>query len=67
MGQKGWLDLLRKDVCIPMTIFGCTSFPQGISRYFVPVVEKLMLNFERLYLLEKQAKEAGVDFNWEGI
>ncbi len=67
MGQKGWLDLLRKDVCIPMTIFGCTSFPLGISRRFVPVVEKLMLNFERLYLLEKQAKEAGVDFNWEGI
>jgi hypothetical protein len=67
MGQKGWLDLLRKDVCLPVTAFGCTSFPQGISRHFVPVVEKLMLNFERLYLLEKQAKEAGVDFNWEGI
>jgi hypothetical protein len=67
MGQKGWLDLLKKDVCIPMTIFGCTSFPQGISRRFVPVVEKLMLNFERLYLLEKRAKENGVDFNWDGI
>jgi hypothetical protein len=67
MGQKGWLDLLRKDVCMPMTIFGCTSFPQGISRRFVPVVEKSMLNFERLYLLEKRAKETGVDFNWDGI
>jgi hypothetical protein len=30
-------------------------------------VEKLILNFERLYLLEKRAKEAGVDFNWEDI
>jgi hypothetical protein len=67
MGQKGWLDLLRKDVCLPVTAFGCTSFPQGISRHFVPVVEKLMLNFARLYLLEKRAKAAGVDFNWEGI
>jgi hypothetical protein len=67
MRRKGWLDLLSKDVCLPMTVFGCTNFPQGISRYFVPVVEKLMLNFERLYLLEKQAKEAGVDFTWEGI
>jgi hypothetical protein len=67
MGQKGWLDLLRKDVCLPATILACTSFPQGISRHLVAVVEKLMLNFERLYLLEKQAKEAGVDFTWEGI
>jgi len=67
MGQKGWLELLRKDVCIPMTIVGCASFPQGISRYGVSVVEKLILNFERLYLLEKRAKEASVDFSWEGL
>jgi hypothetical protein len=67
MGRKGWLDLLRKDVCVPMTILGCTRFPQGLSRHLVSVVEKLMLNFERLYLLEKRAREAGVDFNWEGI
>jgi hypothetical protein len=67
MGRKGWLDLLRKDVCVPVTILGSTRFPQGINRHLVPVVEKLMLNFERLYLLEQRAREAGVDFNWEGL
>jgi hypothetical protein len=67
MRQKDWLDLLRKDVCIPTTILGCTTFPQAMSRRFVPVVEKLMLNFQRLYLLEKRARDTGVDFNWDGI
>lgn len=67
MGQKGRLSLLKKDVCMPVTMFGCANFPQGISRRLVPVVEKLMLNFERLYLLENQARDNGVDFDWEAI
>jgi len=30
----------------------------------VPIVEKMMLGFQRFYLLEKRVRESGMHFDW---
>ena len=64
MRQNDWLNLLAKETCIPLAVLGRSSFPQGVSRNLVPIVEKMILSFQRFYLLEKRVRESGMHFDW---
>ena len=56
--NKNNLSLLQKRTCIPLTIAGFTHLQKAQTAIFL---------FKRLYLLEKKAKEAGLDFDWDCI
>ena len=56
--NKNYLSLLQKRTCIPLTIAGFTYLQKAQTTLFL---------FKRLYLLEKRVKEAGLDFDWNGI
>jgi hypothetical protein len=56
MCAKNYLSLLSNHWYFPRTIPGMV----GLSR-----VEDSLMTFQRLYLLEEQAKKAGVNFDWE--
>ena len=52
------LSLLEKKLCIPVDIAGIFGLRRAGSLIFI---------LERLYLLEKRARDAGLDFDWECI
>jgi hypothetical protein len=56
--NKNYLSLLQKRTCIPLNIAGFTQLQKAQTAIFL---------FKRLYLLEKRAKEAGLDFDWNCI
>ena len=56
--NKKNLTLLNKKYCIPRSVAGM----MGFQRY-----ESSIQNFYRLYLLESEAKKAGVNFDWENL
>jgi len=56
--NKKWLSLLTKKLCIPLDM----AFIAGLRR-----TESSIFVFERLYLLEKRIRDAGLDFDWECI
>ncbi|MBI4687087.1 MAG: hypothetical protein HY756_04810 [Nitrospirae bacterium] len=56
--SKKWLSLLSKRLCIPLNAAGVAGLRCSEDAVFL---------FEKLYLLEKRIKDAGLDFDWEGI
>ena len=58
LSDKKSLTLLNKKYCIPRTVVGMAGF----RRY-----ESSIQSVFRLYLLEKEATEAGVNFDWDKI
>ncbi len=56
--NKERLTLLNKRWCLPRTLAGMA----GIQRY-----EGIIHHFQRFYLLEEQARMAGLDFDWDKI
>jgi hypothetical protein len=56
--KKNYLSLLQKGTCIPLNIAGFTHLQKAQTAIFL---------FKRLYLLEKKAKESGLDFDWNCI
>jgi hypothetical protein len=56
--SRNRLTLLCKNHCMPRTVAGIA----GVSR-----VEGLILNVYRLYLLEERIRDAGLEFDWDGI
>lgn len=56
--NKKWLSLLQKRRCILRNIAGVAGLRRAESSIFL---------LERLYLLEKKARDAGLDFDWECI
>ena len=56
--NKNSLSLLQKKLCIPLDIAGIT----GLRR-----TESAMFTFKRLYMLEKRARDAGLNFDWNCI
>ena len=58
ISNKKWLSLLQKKLCIPLDIAGITGLRRSEFAIFI---------FKRLYLLEKRARDAGLDFDWDSI
>lgn len=53
-----WLSLLHKRLCIPLNIAGLA----GLNK-----AEFAIHDFYRLYLFEKELKNAGINFDWDSI
>ena len=56
--NKKWLSLLAKRRCVPIDIAGIAGLQRAESSIFL---------LEKLYLLEKSARDADLDFDWECI
>ena len=56
--DRKWLSLLQKRVSILYSVAGIAGLRRAESTIFL---------LERLYLLEKRVKDAGLDFDWECI
>jgi len=56
--SKNYLSILQKGLCLPLDIAGLAGLRHA---------ERVIFLFKRLYLLEKQVKEAGLNFDWECI
>jgi hypothetical protein len=55
---KGWLSLLSKNRCLLLSLAGIA----GVQR-----VESSIFALERLYLLEKRARDEDIAFDWESL
>ena len=55
---KDWLSLLQRKQCLIRDIVGIAGLRKAESSIFL---------LERLYLLEKKARDAGLDFDWNSI
>ncbi len=58
LSNNNFLSLLTKKLCIPFNMAGIAGIRQAKISIFT---------FKRLYLLEKEVKEAGLNFDWDCI
>jgi hypothetical protein len=60
------LDLLAKEVCVPLVMLAAVGVPL-LRRRLNPIVEDAMLTVRRLDLLEQRVRRANVQLDWSRI